>query len=85
MNLELDDRAFLITGGTDGLGLGLAQKLLDEGARVALCGRDDERLARAQELLGPAALCFQADVTAPANSTVSLTPRCRASGVLTER
>ncbi len=63
MNLELDDRAFLITGGTDGLGLGLAQKLLDEGARVALCGRDDERLARAQELLGPAALCFQADVT----------------------
>jgi NAD(P)-dependent dehydrogenase (short-subunit alcohol dehydrogenase family) len=63
VNLELDDRVFLITGGTDGLGLGLAQKLLDEGARVAICGRDEERLTRAQEQLGPAALCFQADVT----------------------
>ncbi|MCU1363622.1 MAG: short-chain dehydrogenase/reductase [Acidimicrobiaceae bacterium] len=63
MNLELDDRVFLITGGTDGLGLRLAQTLLDEGAHVALCGRDDERLSRAQELLGPAALCFRADVT----------------------
>jgi len=63
VNLELDDRVFLITGGTDGLGLGLAQKLLDEGARVAICGRDEERLTHAQELLGPAVLCFQADVT----------------------
>jgi NAD(P)-dependent dehydrogenase (short-subunit alcohol dehydrogenase family) len=63
VNLELEDHVFLITGGTDGLGLGLAQKLLDEGARVALCGRDEERLTRAQELLGPAALCYQADVT----------------------
>jgi NAD(P)-dependent dehydrogenase (short-subunit alcohol dehydrogenase family) len=63
VNLELDDRVFLITGGTDGLGLGLAQKLLDEGARVAICGRDEERLSNAQELLGVAALCFQADVT----------------------
>jgi NAD(P)-dependent dehydrogenase (short-subunit alcohol dehydrogenase family) len=63
VNLELQDRVFLITGGSDGLGLGLAQKLLEEGARVSLCGRDKDRLAHAQELLGPAALCFQADVT----------------------
>ncbi|MFY9782230.1 MAG: SDR family oxidoreductase [Acidimicrobiales bacterium] len=63
MNLELQDRVFLITGGSDGLGLGLAQKLLEEGARVSLCGRDQDRLAQAQELLGSAALCYQADVT----------------------
>ena len=63
MNLELRDRAFLITGGSDGLGLGLARRLVEEGARVAVCGRDAERLAQAQELLGPGALCFRADVT----------------------
>ena len=51
MNLELNDRVYLITGGTDGLGLTLAQRLVDEGARVAVCGRDAERLERAQEQL----------------------------------
>jgi NAD(P)-dependent dehydrogenase (short-subunit alcohol dehydrogenase family) len=63
VNLELRDRAFLITGGSDGLGLGLARKLVEEGSRVAVCGRDRERLERAQVLLGADALCFQADVT----------------------
>ncbi len=63
MDLELRDRAFLITGGTDGLGLALARKLVDEGARVAICGRDEQRLARAQELLGSDALCVPADIT----------------------
>jgi NAD(P)-dependent dehydrogenase (short-subunit alcohol dehydrogenase family) len=63
MNLELEDRVFLITGGSDGLGLGLAAKLIEEGARVALCGRDEDRLARAQELLGSSAWCCRADVT----------------------
>ena len=63
MDLELTERAFLITGGTDGLGLALAQRLLDEGARVAVCGRDAVRLSDAQASLGPDALCFEADVT----------------------
>lgn len=63
MDLELRDRAFLITGGTDGLGLALARKLVDEGARVAICGRDEQRLARSQELLGSDALCVRADIT----------------------
>ena len=63
MNLELNDRVFLVTGGTDGLGLALAQSLVGEGALVAVCGRDAERLARAQSLLGESALCFRADVS----------------------
>lgn len=63
MDLELTDRVVLITGGTDGLGLALARRLLLEGARVAVCGRDERRLIAAQELLGGGALCVMADVT----------------------
>lgn len=63
MDIELNDRAFLITGGTDGLGLALARSLVAEGAHVSVCGRDTERLGRAQELLGADSLCFRADVT----------------------
>lgn len=48
MELELSGKAFLITGGSSGLGLALAQRLLTEGALgVALMARDGERLADA--------------------------------------
>jgi NAD(P)-dependent dehydrogenase (short-subunit alcohol dehydrogenase family) len=63
MDLELTERVVLITGGTDGLGLALAQRLRNEGAHVAVCGRDGERLESAQALLGPDVLCVEADVT----------------------
>ena len=63
MDLELMDRTFLITGGTDGLGLALARRLIGEGANVAVCGRDEARLGAAQADLGSSALCVQADVT----------------------
>jgi len=63
VDLELRDKVVLISGGTDGLGLALAQGLQREGVRVAVCGRNLERLSQARELLGPEALVQQADVT----------------------
>jgi NAD(P)-dependent dehydrogenase (short-subunit alcohol dehydrogenase family) len=64
MDLELADRAFLVTGGTDGLGLALAQRLIHEGARVAVCGRDEERLEAARAALhGGDVLASKVDVT----------------------
>ncbi len=63
MDLELSDRTVMITGGTDGLGFALARRLVGEGAHVAVCGRNEQRLEAAQEQLGPGALCVQADVT----------------------
>jgi NAD(P)-dependent dehydrogenase (short-subunit alcohol dehydrogenase family) len=63
MDLELRDKAFLITGGTDGLGLALARRLIEEGANVAICGRDEQRLEEARTSLGADALCVRTDVT----------------------
>jgi NAD(P)-dependent dehydrogenase (short-subunit alcohol dehydrogenase family) len=47
----LADRNVLITGGSRGLGLELARQALRQGARVAICGRDEATLARAHGLL----------------------------------
>ena len=48
MDLQLQGKVFLITGGSSGLGLALAGRLVEEGAGgVALMARDAERLAGA--------------------------------------
>lgn len=48
---RLRERAALITGGTTGLGLAMAERFLDEGARVVITGRDESLGARAEEAL----------------------------------
>jgi NAD(P)-dependent dehydrogenase (short-subunit alcohol dehydrogenase family) len=66
MDLHLDGKVILITGGTDGLGAALADRLVEEGARVAVCGRDPARLAVTEDRLrnaGGDVLAVRADVT----------------------
>ena len=41
MDLGLRDRACLVTGSTDGIGLASARLLVEEGARVVTCGRTE--------------------------------------------
>ena len=64
MDLGLSDRAIVVTGGTNGVGLATAELLVSEGARVAVCGRDLGRLAAALERIdAPEQLLgMQADV-----------------------
>lgn len=70
MDLGLNGKAVLVTGGSDGLGAALVATLCAEGARVAFCARGEQRLravesdvtARGGEVLG-----VVADVTVEAD------------------
>ena len=66
MDLGLQGKVAIITGGSDGLGLAAARTLAAEGAAVAICGRDAARLKEAAGRLRSAGATFldvRADVT----------------------
>jgi len=89
MDLQLRGKAALVTGGSGGIGLAIARRLLAEGARVAVAGRDRERLARAVAALrqgdgvGPDSVSFHAgDVAAPAEVAAMVADAVAAHGRL---
>ena len=52
MDLELAGKAFIVTSGTDGLGLATARVLLAEGANVLVSGRSEGKFTVLQASLG---------------------------------
>lgn len=54
MNLQMNGQLALITGASKGIGYAIAERLLAEGARVAITGRDANALAHARDRLGGA-------------------------------
>ena len=56
MDLGLNERVFIVTGGARGLGRATADCLVAEGARVVLSGAVRRHLARGRSALGEAAV-----------------------------
>ncbi|MER5326042.1 SDR family NAD(P)-dependent oxidoreductase [Streptosporangium roseum] len=56
------DKTALITGGTSGMGLATARRLITEGAHVIVTGRTRQRVDQTAAMLGPRALGVVADI-----------------------
>ena len=63
MNLKLENKVAIVTGGGSGIGFAIAKKLIEEGAYVVVTGRRAKVLADAVERLGEKATGIATDVT----------------------
>jgi len=59
---KLEGRIAVVTGGNSGIGLATAKLLRQEGANVAISGRDEISLAAASKEIGGDTLAIRADV-----------------------
>ncbi|MBM7170988.1 SDR family oxidoreductase [Streptomyces sp. G44] len=66
MDLGLKDRVYVVTGATRGLGNATARRLVADGAKVVVTGRDEKTVAEAAADLGPNAAGVAADNADPA-------------------
>ena len=63
MNRKLEGKVAVVTGGTTGIGLGIAQELAAEGAKVFITGRRQEELNAAVRAVGDSAIGVRSDVS----------------------
>lgn len=63
--IDITGKVAYITGGSKGIGLGVAKKLLDSGCKVAISGRNKSSLDAAVQQLGPGpnVMALVSDVT----------------------
>jgi NAD(P)-dependent dehydrogenase (short-subunit alcohol dehydrogenase family) len=59
---RLEGKVAIVTGGNSGIGLATAKRLQQEGAKVAISGRNKKTLDEATKALGNGAVAIQADV-----------------------
>ena len=68
--MQFQDKVVLVTGGSSGLGLSIAQELAGQGATVVITGRRQEQLEEALSKLGDQASAVVADVSVIADLAV---------------
>jgi 3-oxoacyl-[acyl-carrier protein] reductase len=69
VNLGLEGKVALVCGASRGLGRAVAGELAAEGATLAICSRDPERLEAAAAELGPGILAVPADLAVAGEPT----------------
>ncbi len=80
---RLDGRVALVTGASRGIGLAIARRMVDEGARVCITARKEPELSQARDLLGhEAAITVAGKVDDPAHREQALAAVARAFGGL---
>jgi NAD(P)-dependent dehydrogenase (short-subunit alcohol dehydrogenase family) len=62
MSKRFEGKVVVITGGNSGIGLATAKLFHDEGAKVAISGRDQKTLDEAVKTIGTGTLAVKADV-----------------------
>src|ERR1700733_14778460 len=69
MSGKLKDKVAVVTGGSSGIGLGIAKRFAEEGAKVAITGRNQATIDKALKEIGPNGLGIQGDVSKLDNLT----------------
>jgi 3-oxoacyl-[acyl-carrier protein] reductase len=65
VDFGLSGKVVAVAAASKGLGFACAKALVDEGALVAICGRDQNALEQAQKALGESVLAVQLDLLEP--------------------
>jgi NAD(P)-dependent dehydrogenase (short-subunit alcohol dehydrogenase family) len=63
MTGKLKDKVAVVTGGSAGIGLGIAKSFADEGARLFITGRREAELDKAASAIGGNATAIQGDTS----------------------
>src|SRR5690242_10472875 len=70
--LDMRGRTAIITGGAAGIGLAIAQRLVQSGAHVSVWDRDDKALAECAKTLGGPPQTVKVDVAQEASVATAL-------------
>jgi 3-oxoacyl-[acyl-carrier protein] reductase len=82
MDLGISGRRAAVAAGSSGLGLGTALALAAEGAHVAICGRDLDRVTAAAETIGHECVPIVADVATAEGSAGFIAAAIEALGAV---